>query len=140
MTDFSIDGKAYRTNKLGTMVQMEIARRYSSVLVFIGDVKAKTEKENPGKTTPKSLGQAILLAASQLPAEDQQFVVGSALSIVFRIIEGTPQTAMPVREPSSGRLMFDDITPVALAEIVYRVLEDHGLVDFFVDPPQTSPG
>lgn len=139
MSDFEIDGHRYRISRLPTTQQLEVTRRYSAVLVFIGDVKAKTEKENPGKTTPAAMGKALLLAAADVTPADQQFVVSTALSAVHRLEAG--DKAVPVREPASGRYMFEaDMTPVVVCEMIYRVLDDHGLVDFFVDPPSTSPG
>lgn len=137
-TDATIDGKTYRLTRLETMQAMECARRYGQVLVFVGDVRAKTLAANgPEAVTPENMGKAMLLAAGEIAAADQSFVVGACLSVVFRL-EG--DKAVPVREPGSGRLQFADMTPLAIAELVYRVLEDHQLINFFGDKGPTSQG
>lgn len=131
--DFEIDGKKYRSTRLASLTSLEIARRYGNPLVFIGDVRKRTEVEAPGSTTPAQLGRALVLATMDVPVHDQQFVVGTCLSAVFRL--GEQNSALPIREPTTGRMMFEDISDRAIAEIVFRVLDDHGLIDFFADPP-----
>lgn len=135
MSDFEIAGKTYRTTRLPTMTAMEVTRLYGAALVFIGDVREKTEKEKPGQSTPNNMGRALLLAAGELPAGNQQFVINAVLGVVHRVESGK---ATPVREPVSGKLMFDDIEPDAIAEMVYRVLDEHNLISFFVDRPSTT--
>lgn len=137
MADFDIGGRRYRTTRLASLTSLEIARRYGNPLVFIGDVRARTEKENPGATTPAQLGRALVLATQDVPVLDQQFVIGTCLSAVYRL--GEQNSALPIREPTSGRMMFEDITDKEIAELVYRVLDEHGLIDFFVDPPAAGP-
>lgn len=137
-SDCMIEGKTYRLTRMPTMQAMECARRYGQVLVFVGDVRAKTEAANgPAAVTPPNMGKAMLLAASEISAADQAFVVGTCLSVVYRL-EG--DKAVPVRDPS-GKLQFEqDMTPLAIAELVYRVMEDHQLISFFGDNAPASPG
>jgi hypothetical protein len=133
MGQVTIDGKAYDIGRIDTFKQLDIARRWSPVLVNLGLIA----HSGKGPPDPQAIYKAMMLFSRGIPQEDQDFVMASCLSVVTRQADNG-QGWQPVREPQSGRLMFDDMDVMTVLQLTWRVLEAHRLPEFFYSPPSNT--
>lgn len=128
---FKVGAHTYRAGRLPVLDQNHVARRYGSVLIFLGTLQRDQPRE------PSEYARAMVATSGNLSNEDVDFAIGACLSVVQRQQAGGAAWA-PVRAPS-GQLMFDDIELVELMEIIWHVLRENKLIDFFFVAPSGSP-
>lgn len=125
---FKVGDFDYQARDLDVFEQLHVSRRFGSVLIFLGSMKAD---EN---TSIESRAKAMVATASRLDNEDVDYAVNACLAVVDRK-QGAGWA--PVK-PSGAMLMFKDLDLKALMEIVWNVLDANGLIDFFYVAPSSS--
>lgn len=132
MAEFQVNGRTYRCDKMPVLRQYDIARRWSPVFVQLAMVLKQTPPPPPG-----NIARALVVISSPIPQADNDYVISSCLQTVFRK-EGANFQRF---SPGPGQLQFEDTTLEELMEVIFNVVSQNGLPDFFsVSPePESSP-
>jgi hypothetical protein len=128
MKPFKVGAAEYQARALSAFDQLHVARKLGSVLIFLGSMK-----DNPDKT-PNNYARAMVAAAAPLGNEEVDWAIAACLSSVQRKQQG----GWAEVRAQSGKLMFDDVDLLAMMEIVWNVLDQNGLIDFFYVAPSSS--
>lgn len=129
--EFKIDGVTYRATRMSALAALDIARRWSSVLLFL----SSTSKIDFGA---KDFAKGWALSANVLSQDDSNTGVMACLSCAQRKIDGDKGWAPMV---SGGVITYADVPFDRLLEIVYEVLVLNRLIgpsSFFFEAPSTS--
>lgn len=86
----------------------------------------------------KNFGKAFCAMTANMQAEDVESVNNLCLSSVMRLQSNNVWANVMV----NGQLMFVDISLNDMLDLIWHVIEEHRLVDFFDEPPSTggTPG
>lgn len=129
--EFSVGQHTYRVgSRLSVFDANHVARKYGGVLIFLGTMV--TDDQN--KPTPEQYARAMVATSSPLDAKDIDFAVRSCVATVQR----KQATAWAPVMSADGQLMFQDIELLELMVIVWNVLDENGLLRFFLDAPSAS--
>lgn len=129
---FDIGTRSYVLSRLSAFDAGDVARRYAMVLVAAANMK----KEDGLETTSADRALLMISLSGRVPQADNDFVLNKCLSTVKVRLPGDAGLA-PLLAPT-GKLMYEDVSFAELYEIVARVMEFNGLVDFFFTKPATS--
>lgn len=131
MGEVTVSGIKYKIGRMSTFDQYHVSRKLVPSLVFMAAI------EDRSQVTPDMFAKSILSTTSQLSAEDSEMALTLCLAVVERQDHGAWVRLQP---PGGGRtLMFTDIGVLDLMTIVWYVLLEHGIPDFFVDRQSAAP-
>jgi hypothetical protein len=137
VTTFTVGEHTYRTGRLSTFDQLELATTLRQVFFNL----ALLEKEAKDKKLPTSIHtfvQAMCGLFGLFTKEDRDAALRVALSAVARGRGKNNANWDPAY--LGGEFMFNDLDMPELLEIVYRVFQHNGLIRFFsVSPDGSAP-
>jgi hypothetical protein len=132
--EFEVDGNHYRATRLSVFDQQTIASKLGGVLLLMGDGAADEKaKKTP---TAQHFVRAFCALSADMRKSDSDLVMGLCLSKVTRKQSGDLGWA-PIRI-DGGLVAFEDINLNEMLLIVWHVLKQHRIPDFFSEPPSTS--
>ncbi len=114
-----INGSEYRTTRLSTFQQFDIARRLAPVLTMLALQKDPNKLET-------SFPQAFCGLTQGMEKPDIDIILSTCLSNVSRIVSGG---AVPIY--SGGLLAYDDIDLSTMLKLIWIVLVENNLLSFF---------
>lgn len=129
--EFEVGGFQYRSERLNAQQCYDVARRFSVVLIMLGGMKGSDAQPDR-----QSFARALCAVSRPVPQEDSDTAIGICLSAVSRR-QPNDVGWQKIREPRSGRLIFEDIDMMSMLEIVWEVMDYHKLPDFFSVTPAT---
>lgn len=129
ITETEVGGHTYRIATLDTFQQYHVAAKLSAVLMGFANIKAESNDR-----TSLQFAKALLAMSGSLSDDDRTFCLVTCLGVVTRK-EGQQWQRLLA---ANSKPMFDDLTMLQSIELMYDVLEAHGMPDFFVVPPATS--
>ena len=122
MTEFEIGGNYYRASKLNAFQQLHVSRKLTGVLPkILPAMLAATEAVGGDLTSLLTAFEPAAEALAAMPEADVDFVFHTCLAVVQRQ-QGTAWSA--IWNAQAKLLQFDDIDLPAMAEIVFKVLQD----------------
>lgn len=129
--EFEVGGFQYRVDKLNAQQCFDVARRFSVVLLMLSGMK------NPdARPSRQDFARAMCAVSRPVPQEDCDTAIAICLSAVSRR-QANDVGWVKIREPRSGRMVFEDIDMMGMLEIVWEVMDYHKLPDFFAVTPAT---
>ena len=117
----------YKTTKLNTFQQFDIARKMAPVLTFLA-------LQKDAKTLERGFATAFCGLTQDMNKPDMDSILATCLSEVTR--EVAPGTYAKVFV--SGVLAYDDIDLQTMLKLIWHVLVENNLIDFFSDANQTG--
>lgn len=138
MGTFQLGGQTYRTDKLSAFDQFNIARWLAQALIPLSNLRALSE----AKPDQAALARAFVTLSATIPNDEMNQAIGKLLGCVSRAIAGDAGWSKIATPPAPGQppaLMYADIALDDLNRILIQVMDEHGLIDFFVDRPSVSP-
>lgn len=130
MSSFQIGEHQYQSRPLSAFQQLEIATRVGIALSGMADVK----REQPD-ADQRRMCQALAAHLGMVAQESVERVTYICLSAVSR---QSGAGWAPITGAVPGVLMFQDIALPDILAIIWAVLEENRLPDFFNVPPSTS--
>jgi len=125
-SEFQVAGKDYRAKRLNAFDAYDVARKWAYVFLMM----ARAEN-----LTPKTFAQGFVTFTGPTPKSDNDFAMDICLNSVTRKLEnGTGYAPVKV----NGQIRFEDIGLQEMLEVVYHVILQNRLVDFFVESPATQ--
>ena len=112
----------YKTTKLNTFQQFDIARKMAPVLTFLA-------LQKDAKTLERGFATAFCGLTQDMNKPDMDSILATCLSEVTR--EVAPGTYAKVFV--SGVLAYDDIDLQTMLKLIWHVLVENNLIDFFSD-------
>jgi tail assembly chaperone len=131
--DFEVDGKSYRARRMSAFDQQTVASKLGGVLMLMGDMKTSPKASEP---EAEAFVRAFCALTGDMRKSDSDLVMGLCFSVVSRAVEGDLGWA-PIRI-SDGQLAFPDINLPEMLLIVWKVLKQHRIPDFFFEPRRKS--
>lgn len=131
--EFQIGEKTYRTGPMNLFDQNIVARRLSVVLMWLAQARAAVRESGIAPPGAAALGQAMVAMSPDLKREDCDLAYSLCMNAAQRKSDSGWQNIV-----AGGRLLFEDIGLSEQQQIVYKVLEANGLIDFFDAGPQSS--
>lgn len=129
--EFQVNGQTYLAANLSAMEAFHVARKLSVVLLGLGSLKSAA-----AEATPQRFAKAIIAMSGGLSREEAESAINACLAKVQRKAPDGRGWS-PIVAPQ-GTLMFADIGMGEMLEIVWHVLRENRLDDFFVDPPSST--
>ena len=138
--EFTIDGHKYQSVKLGAFDQFTVANTLGGVLALMFDPGNRKDKRKPPEELDSGdFARAFTLLSAGLPKDQMDLVFQICLSKVSRNVGGDQGWAAVMTE-QAGVLAFQDIQLSQLLEIIWQVLKQHRIPDFFAAPLSKSRG
>jgi len=136
-TEFEVAGEKYRSGRLSVFDQQVVASKLGGVLLLMGQSRAQPVAE----PTAEAFVRAFCALSGDMRREDSDLVMGICLSKVTRAqgVAGNIIGWAPIRV-SGGQVAFEDINLREMLLIVWNVLKQHRIPDFFAEPVSPSPG
>jgi hypothetical protein len=148
MAQFTVGAHNYSVGKLSAFDQFHVARKLGTVLLWIGNATlgddempkpGEAEKPKPKPKTPeqeaRNFAQSICAMAAPLSRDDAEMAISLCLSVVSRNL-GEGKGFAPVRQ--NGNMMYSDIELPQMLELVWHVLKENRLHDFFSASPSAA--
>jgi hypothetical protein len=142
-----VGAHSYQIGTLNAFQCYDIARKYSTVLLQVAQLKRlRAEAEAapqvpdsavppaplPPPPGPEEFARVMCMMSRPIPQVDVDIAIKTCLSVVTREQAGGTGWA-PVLERGGG-LMFNDIDMMAMLVLVWHVMEAHKIPDFFSSP------
>lgn len=128
--EFEVGGNRYQAARMPVRTQFHVARRLGPALLFLATLK--TGKEN---VDGKAFAIAVCSSQVSLNTEDCDYAMDACLEHVQRFDNG----AWAPMKTANTPLMYEVELP-ELLQVVWHVLVENKLVDFFSVPPTGSKG
>ena len=127
MNPVEVNGRSYSIGKLDAFKQFHVARRLAPLVQSIGSamLAAKNSDNQLERFKP------VLDLLAKMSDEDVEYILGACLNVVTR---KQPDGGF-ARVRANGTMMFDDITVADMMTLTMAVVEENGLLDFFLDAP-----
>lgn len=135
---------SYQIGTLNAFQCHEIARKYSTVLLTVAELKKARQDEADARAKlppdiaelpqrsppgPEEFARVMCTLSRPIPQIDVDMAIRVCLSVVTRQQAGGTGWA-PVLAPGGG-LMFADIDMMQMLVLVWHVMEAHKIPDFF---------
>jgi hypothetical protein len=133
--EFPVEGKDYRSVRMSVFDQQTVASKLGGVLVLMGDGADHDEKKPP---TPQAFVRAFCVLSGDMRRQDSDLVMSLCLQGVTRKQAGDAGWAKVYVPP--GIVAFEDINLNEMLLIVWHVLKQHRIPDFFSEPGSPSTG
>lgn len=127
--EFPVDGKNYRSRRMSAFDQQAVAAKLGGVLLVMGMGKPSAER------TAENFTKAYCATLGDLRKTDMDLVTGLCLTGVTRQQGETGWSA--IRTPD-GQMAFEDINLPEMLIIVWEVLTQHRIPDFFFENESKS--
>lgn len=135
MTEFTINGKNYRTGKMNARTQFHVARKVAPLFADLAS-SLRGRDLNSTDTLMTALPE-LVSSVSTLPDETCDYVIDACLAVTQRQ-EGATQW-VPVWNVQAKQPQFADMDMMTMLQIVGRALMDN-LGGFFNALPSDLPG
>ena len=144
--EFEVDGQTYRSTRMSVFDQQTVASKLGGVLLLMGSDEQDHSKAKKPKTAPtdkkapteEDFVRAFCALSGEMRKQDSDLVLGLCLSNVKRKEAGDIGWA-PIRI-DGGLIAFEDINLKEMLLIVWQVLKQHRIPDFFSVPRSPSRG
>ena len=113
--------------------QQTVASKLGGVLLLMGAGDADDAKKKP---EPSDFVRAFCALSGDMRKQDSDLVIGLCLAGVTRKQAGDLGWAKVMAQP--GILAFEDINLNEMLLIVWQILKQHRIPDFFTEPRSTS--
>ena len=130
--EFEVAGQRYRSARMNVFDQQTVASKLGGVLLLMGD---GSEAKTP--PTPEAFVRAFCALSGDMRKQDSDLVMNLCLAGVTRAQPGDLGYAK-VMTPVPGVLAFEDINLNEMLLIVWHVLKQHRIPDFFTEPRSPS--
>jgi hypothetical protein len=130
-SEFEVAHEAYRSVRMNVFDQQTVASKLGGVLLLMGN--GEEAKEKP---TPEAFVRAFCALSADMRKQDSDLVMGLCLAGVTRKQPGEVGWAKVMATP--GVLAFEDINLNEMLLIVWHVLKQHRIPDFFTEPRSPS--
>jgi hypothetical protein len=118
--------------------QQTVASKLGGVLLLMGDGIEHDGEKRKEPPTAQSFVRAFCALSADMRKQDSDLVMGLCLAGVTRKQAGDLGWAKVMIQP--GLLAFEDINLNEMLLIVWHVLKQHRIPDFFSEPRSTSKG
>jgi len=121
MTEFQVNGRQYRADRMNAMTQFHVVRRLARILPAMKGLAAVLPSMKHGDLDTMAEALApVVEAISSMSDEDSEYVLGSCLSLVSR---QQPEGGWArLWSSAASRPMFDDLTMPEMLQIAVHVL------------------
>lgn len=133
--EFIVAGQDYRSVRMSVFDQQTVASKLGGVLLVMGDGADHDEKKTP---TAQAFVRAFCALSADMRKQDSDLVMSLCLSGVTRKQAGDAGWAKVFVPP--GLVAFEDINLNEMLLIVWHVLKQHRIPDFFSEPRSPSKG
>lgn len=132
MNDEKVGEHSYQVGKLGAMDQLLVGRRLSNVLAVL----AHTRREDKAALSDTSaMARAMCMLSADMPTNEVNEAVFVSLACVKRKV-GTEYAQVV----NNNQLMYQDLKLEELLALVWLVVRDNGIMDFFSVPRSELKG
>jgi hypothetical protein len=146
--EFKVGEHTYRATRMNAFEQFEVARLLRNVLTGLALIEEevekaakKTKKPQP-KPSPHNFVQLMCNMAGGLTETESNNSIALCLSKVQRSVQsregGVGWSSIQVADNNQRSMMFADIEMSQMLEIVWHVVKNNGLIDFFAVSPSNS--
>ena len=133
--EFQVSGHKYRSERMSAFDQHTVASKLGGILLMMmpnaNAKRAKKEEKQPMDAVHFS--RAFLVLSADMRKDDMDLIFYLCLKGVSRAVENDQGWA-PVLIDGSGAFAFQDINMPELLEIVWHILQQHRIPDFFAEP------
>lgn len=127
MTTITIRDKLYEVPRLDLFQQFDLTSKLSPILGVMS-------MQKDVQTLERGFPQAFTAMVGQMPREEKDAMISTIMSGVKRQETGGVWASVMV----SGRMQYQDVDITVMLKILWAVIVEHKMVDFFSGDPSTS--
>jgi hypothetical protein len=132
---FTVDGHEYQSTRMSAFDQHAVASKLGGILLLMFDNMKKDKSMGADQ-----FSRAFAVLSGDMRKSEMDLVFDLCLSGVTRSVEGGQGWAK-VMTDQPGVMAYSDIDMPQMLEIMWKVLQQHRIPDFFAAPPSSSkPG
>lgn len=128
MSTVKVSGHDYVINKLDVFTSYDLTSRLAPIC---GVLSLSNDKVAMREGFPRAMASL----SSSMGADERRAATMIALSAVQRVVHGG--VVAPVLN-AGGTMQFEDIDVTSMLHLMYEVLLENKIIDFFYVPPSTS--